>query len=304
MAVVLGVAPLWGSFKADWMSGRLWAPGTGNVLQNVPYDNLFPFDSNATAGMNALDAYLHANPGTVEDPTLVTTHSMGGQVAHKWMRQKGPTSGINPATIRWYMSGNPEMPHQGACFLDPVKHKPVYPGTTSHHIFCPTPAQFHGGWGVGYGPPTVCPWDITYVVGEWDGWCYWVNRNGEGALKNAAAGKLTTGSHGWYSKGDFENPRNVLWTDPDRPNLKFLVIPNDMPMLNSVKDAYTKDSETKRLRPIVLGSYDLPWDPPPFVGDPRMPAQIRKSLSLPAISPETKPSKSRGPTRKPWWQFW
>ena len=304
MGAVLGVAPLWGDFKADWMGGRLWAPGSGYTLKNVDYNNSMPTNSSANSGRNALHTMLLANPGTVEQPTLVACHSMGGQVAHKWMRENGPTSGINPATVKFYMSGNPEMPYLGGSFLEPVKMPPKYPGTTSHNIFCPTPAQHHGGWGVGYGPPTTCPWDITYIVGEWDGWCYWPKRwaSNADAKKNAEAGKLMTGSHGWYAKGSFDNPRNVLWADPARPNIKFLIIPNELPMLNSVKDPMTKASETRRLLPIILSAYDLPWTPPPVEVDPRLPSTVTKSVFVPTVSPTASTATVVKP--KPWWQFW
>lgn len=311
MAKVITVDPLFGSIKSDFLQGELWAEGSGYTTVKASYFNWFPFDSNATAAMNALDALLLANPGTVGTPTRVLGFSMGAQACLKWMRQKGPTTTVDPGKVEFYLCGCPEMPYNGASVLYPEDHPAIYPGETAHWWGCPTPEEFHGEFGVGYGPPTVCPWDITFVINEWDGWCDAPNKTGnEKADKNAAAGRKSSGNHGLYPGTSLVDPRRVEWVDPDRTNIKYILVPKPLPLLNSVKDPLVKASEERKLRPIIEAAYDRPMgNTTGLEPDPRLPDEVETTVEEPKKPPPPKPApepKPPQPDPKPrqWWEWW
>jgi hypothetical protein len=97
---VLTLAPLGLPLPKSWLA-ELGAPRVA-----TKYPNSWPSNSNAAAGIKALDTALHTTAGDL----VVYGHSMGAQVAAKWLREIGLTSDIDPARVRFYLTGNPERP--------------------------------------------------------------------------------------------------------------------------------------------------------------------------------------------------
>jgi hypothetical protein len=103
---VLTLAPAWFGLGTNWLRGEPFAGG--NTVQPVNYPNT-PGAANAAAGVNNLDAAMHANPGQL----LVVGHSEGAQVIAKWLREN-PNSDIDPARVEFVLTGNPERKGTGA----------------------------------------------------------------------------------------------------------------------------------------------------------------------------------------------
>lgn len=103
---VLTLAPAYFGLPNNWLRGELFA---GNAVTAVGYPNT-PSAANAAAGVANLDAALHATPGRI----TVVGHSEGAQVINKWLREKGPTSDIDPARVDFVLTGDPERKGTGA----------------------------------------------------------------------------------------------------------------------------------------------------------------------------------------------
>jgi len=109
VTTVLGLDPAFFPVMKTWM--RNYATTGGRAFQRVPYANV-PSPRNAAKGVVALDAALHRTDG----PVVVFGHSMGAQVASKWLREYGGHSDIDPARVTFLLCGNPERKYGGALF--------------------------------------------------------------------------------------------------------------------------------------------------------------------------------------------
>jgi pimeloyl-ACP methyl ester carboxylesterase len=92
---------------AVWMNR--YAQTGGRKFRKVRYPNI-PSPRNAAKGVVALDAALHRTDG----PVIVFGHSMGAQIASKWLREYGGHSSIDPARVTFLLCGNPERKYGGA----------------------------------------------------------------------------------------------------------------------------------------------------------------------------------------------
>ena len=145
---------------------------------NVKWNNFdfIPKNTNVHPGALELVRLMLLYPGTPGDPTDIVCHSGGSQLANKAIREMdyllsllgGGT--LDPANYRFWLAGDPESCFTGASYLYPEACPPVYPGNTPHTASCPTPPEFHGGYGVGFGLPFPCPWTVNVVVHQYDGW--------------------------------------------------------------------------------------------------------------------------------------
>lgn len=104
---VLTLAPAFAPMDPRHLRGELFRHPYTRVT--VPYTNL-PLEVYARGGMNRLDQYLHRYVG---QKILVVTHSEGSQVVMKWLREKGPTSDIDPTEVTFICTGNPERKYNG-----------------------------------------------------------------------------------------------------------------------------------------------------------------------------------------------
>lgn len=105
--VTLTMAPAFAPMPARHLRGELFRYPYTKVV--VPYTNL-PTNAFARGGMLKLDDYLHRYVGK---KILVVTHSEGSQVVYKWLREKGPTSDIDPSEVTFICTGNPERKYNG-----------------------------------------------------------------------------------------------------------------------------------------------------------------------------------------------
>jgi hypothetical protein len=131
---------------------------------NIEYPNQIingVSETHADTAMNNLDAALGTYVGTAANPTKVVGHSAGASFIYKWIREKGPTSSVDPTKVIFYAVGNPEMKHTGAIWRYPNDHPAIYPG----------PSTNQAGVGVGWGiPATGVTWELHSVANEYDGW--------------------------------------------------------------------------------------------------------------------------------------
>jgi hypothetical protein len=229
-----------------WLGGELLPDGQGGtrkVAAVSPYNNFNFGATSADTKMKSLNKYLLKYPGTAQIPTRVVGHSLGSQIIYKWIREMGPVSAIDPATVEFYTTGCPEMKYTGAAYLYPVETKPNYPGTqTPHTGDCPTPVQFHNGWGWAYGVPDIIPWKLWCIAAQYDGWADAPNNlnNAEVSRETKKAGwfsaaqllwshsmtcymKSMSGPHGGYTSIPLSDAtRNFTYQDPVNANVKYV----------------------------------------------------------------------------------
>jgi pimeloyl-ACP methyl ester carboxylesterase len=150
MTTVLGLEPAFFSVMGVWM--KKYAKTEGRTFARVRYPNIpTPNGGTAKKGMDALDSALHRYPG----PKVVFGHSMGAQVACKWLRERGPTSDISPSEVTFLLCGNPERKFGGALM---VQNKPKYNGVKL--------VAAYGGPGI----PDATPYAVVDYARQYDFW--------------------------------------------------------------------------------------------------------------------------------------
>lgn len=150
MTVVLGLEPAFFQVMGTWM--KRYAVTGGRTFSRVRYANIpTPSGSTARRGMLALDSALHR----FEGQKIVFGHSMGAQVACKWLREKGPTSDISPSEVTFLLAGNPERKYGGALM---VQTPPKYQGVKL--------TAAYGGPGV----PDATPYTVVDYARQYDFW--------------------------------------------------------------------------------------------------------------------------------------
>ncbi len=183
MSALLYVNPLLGIMDPRLMlAGRFvnddLMPDVDRPIVNVKWDNFdfIPKNTNAHDGALELVRLMLLYPGTPADPTDIVCHSGGSQVANKAIREiEHLLALLGGGTIDWsgyrfWLCGDPETCFTGASYLYPEACPPVYPGNTSHYPGCPTPPEFHGGYGIGFGLPFPCPVEVNVIIHQYDGW--------------------------------------------------------------------------------------------------------------------------------------
>lgn len=251
---VLTLAPAFAPMDPRHLRGELFRYPYTRVT--VPYTN-FPLNVYAKGGMNKLDDYLHRYVG---QKILVVTHSMGSQVVMKWLREKGPTSDINPTEVTFICTGNPERKYNG--FPDGGD----YPGGP-------------GGTGL---PAGGTPYRVIDIARQYDFWADHPNDEGNStAMRNVDPKGSGLGSgnpvHLDYS-GVSANPNDArnfsitegtvtyvwcptypapLLADEDFFDTAQTLVPQDSVVREAIEVAYT--------RPVTLP------DPPPGAVDERFP---------------------------------
>lgn len=300
LAGLLGSA---GDIKvANLLGGSL--VGGRKAVKVSPWNTTSFTNASAHNNMMALDSFLTKYPGTSGTPTRVVGHSLGSQIIYKWLREKGPTSPIATNTVEFYAFGCPEQRYTGASTLYPDNSPPKYPGDpahggTAHTGGCPTPSQFHGGWGVGYGLPTTIPWKVWCVANQYDGWADAPNDINNVEVKRVTKTffgipnqkawdhslfclmKSTSGPHGQYDVKDSrpltDTAVTFTYQDPVNANVKYIWQKTyPIPSLNSVKwISYTARSLDIARRPVLEQAYShrpiaisnpVEWAAPPNKG--------------------------------------
>ena len=131
---------------------RNWAHRTG-VVRRINYGAL-PIASLAALGVAMLDKQLRETPGR----KYVLGWSEGAQIIYKWLRERGPTSGVDPSEVVFISIGNPERKYGGACVV------PSPPPKLFGLI--DKPRASYGGCGL----PDDTPFRVVDFVREGDGW--------------------------------------------------------------------------------------------------------------------------------------
>lgn len=144
MATVLTLEPAFFScMNSGWLRGTVTG---GNTVIGVNYINWpDPWGFFANLGMNTLDGLIlsHINDS---GGLIVFGHSMGSQVACKWLREKGPTSTADPTKIQFILTGNPERRYGGTL------------GMLNHNTSVPQSPGWTGG--VHSPPPNSAPVNV------------------------------------------------------------------------------------------------------------------------------------------------
>lgn len=250
----------------------------------VKWDNFdIPQNVNAHDAMVELDRLMHAYPGTPEDPTDIVCHSAGDQVANKWCRERMPNTDLDLAGFRFWLAGDPEACFTGTSYLYPDAAPPVYPGNRPHTANCPTPPEFHGGYGVGYGLPFPCPVEVNVICNQYDGWAMAPLNPNNTEIRRANGITflgLLLGQRVWdFSLGCLmkQGPHNhrsyenleitggeangvFTYTDPLRPTVKHWYVRNyPVPSLVGKLKFLVRDLDMKR-RPILDAAFG-PFNP-------------------------------------------
>jgi hypothetical protein len=149
VGTVLGLDPAFFPVMGLWMDG--FATSNGRKFRRVWYPNI-PSRKNSELGVAALDKQLHETPGL----KIVFGHSMGAQVAAKWLREKGPTSDIPASEVVFILGGNPERKYGGALLV------PARPKLWGFWPIEPT----YGGPGI----PDDTPYTVIDYARQYDWW--------------------------------------------------------------------------------------------------------------------------------------
>lgn len=190
------------------------SPNTRIASPPGGWNNFGISNSAATSDMNNLDTLMKDTLlATADRPLIVAGHSRGAQVIYKWLREKGPSSTINPAHVLFISSGNPERKYNGAGKVRPEKFPGVYPG---------------GTYGVGLGLPTSpTPYTVIDIARQYDQWADYPNVFTKAAVSNMTIRSNTI--HLDYSKtppidanGGYVAAQWAVFTEG---NVKYLTCP-------------------------------------------------------------------------------
>lgn len=197
---VLGLEPAFFPVIGKWLNG--FATKNNRTFKKVSYPNI-PSAANAARGVAALDDMLHSIPG----PKIVFGHSMGSQVASKWLREMAPTSNIPHDQIVFVLCGNPERKYGGALM---VPCRPTYLGMAVQ----PT----YGGPGI---PDNVC-YRVYDYARQYDWWAD--SPTVEKPSKEAQAAVSQVIHCNYFSVG-FDDPDVLSYSEGNRT---YMLKPTDM----------------------------------------------------------------------------
>ncbi len=157
----------------------------GNTSHPINYTP--EFDGVYANGVALLNAAI--NDGGLADPKIVLAHSMGGQVAGRWLDQYGVSQAAKAATVSFILCGNPERRYGGRAGIPTWNCS----GAINRHVRDDT------------------AFTVTDVCRQGDGWGNWpaasnpFNTNGYdfGKVVTAFVGMFTT--HMAYQTIDLTN---------------------------------------------------------------------------------------------------
>lgn len=278
-----------------WMRGYFFREDLGfdplrEVVQ-VKWDNFdFPQNVNAHDAALELVRLMLLYPGTPANPTDIICHSAGSQIANKVIREivfllslLGVAGPFDWSGYRFWLAGDPEACFTGTSYLYPDAAPPVYPGNRPHTSSCPTPLEFHGGYGVGYGLPPVVDVEVNVVTNQYDGWAMAPLNANNSEIRRANGITflgLLLGQRVWdfslnclmkqgphnhksYEKLDItggEANGVFTYTDPLRPKVKHWYVRNyPVPSLVGKLKFLVRDLDMKR-RPILDAAFG-PFNP-------------------------------------------
>ncbi|CAM3002088.1 PE-PPE domain-containing protein [Mycobacterium intermedium] len=243
-ATVFTLDPAFRRLPTNWLRGELfWPP---NTTVRVPYANL-PAAINVHRGADTLDQYLHATAG----PKIVLGHSEGAQVIDDWLRRFGPGSDIDPATVTFVLTGDPESKYNG-CMSIPNS------GCTAAY----------GGKGF----PIDTRYTVKVISRQYDFWADCPNdlSNSTARMNRFAAMWVGGGGqyrqvHGDYSNIGLNDPSNKTYVEGNATYILGSPVTYYLPMvtLNLTTSDASKRIADMQLRPSVEAAYRRPMEAPP-----------------------------------------
>jgi hypothetical protein len=242
-STVLTLAPAFRELPSDWLRGELFA--APNVKVKVPYTNI-PSASNVHRGADNLNNYLHSTAG----PKIVLGHSQGAQVADDWLRRYGPTSDVDPTTVKFVLTGDLESKYNGCASIPKSGCTAAYGGK---------------------GFPSDTRYTVKVIARQYDYWADCPNNlSNSTAVKNRNAATVVGGKgelkqvHGDYSKIGVNDPANKTFVEGNATYILGSPATYYLPMVTQqwTSDA-TKKADDLRLRPIVESAYQRPMGAPP-----------------------------------------
>ncbi|WP_081287676.1 PE-PPE domain-containing protein [Mycobacterium asiaticum] len=247
-ATVLTLDPAFRSLPGNWLRGELFA--APNVVAKVPYNN-FPAARNVHQGALNLNNMLHAIPG----PKIVLGHSEGAQVEDDWLRTYGPSSDIDPASVTFVLTGDPEGKYGGCMRVSNSGCTAAYGGT---------------------GFPIDTRYTVKVVIRQYDFWADCpANLANSTARMNRFASMFVAGAgqyrqvHGDYSNIGLNDPANTTYVEGNATYILGAPATYYLPMVTLLKilspEEHKRNADIE-LRPSVEAAYSRPMSAPPPPG--------------------------------------
>lgn len=237
-ATVLTINPAFFPLPSNWLRGELFA--APNVKVKVPYTNL-PNAYFVHQGADILNQLLHSTPGR----KIVLGHSEGAQVEDDWLRRYGPTSDIDPTSVTFVLTGDPEAKY-GGC-------------TTISNSGC---TAAYGGRGF----PADTRYTVKVLIRQYDFWadCPGDLANSVARFNRVAAnfvggtGELR-GPHLDYSKLSLTDPGNKSYVEGNATYILGAPATYYLPMVTwRLESAENKRIHELQWRPMVESAYNRP----------------------------------------------
>lgn len=217
---VLGLDPAFFPCMGVWLDGFATKPG--RTFKRLWYPNI-PSAGNAARGVEALDKALQVTPG----PVVVFGHSMGAQVASKWLRERGPSSDVDPARVRFLLCGNPERKYGGALC---VASTPKYLGLTVQPSY--------GGPGI----PDDTPYTVIDYARQYD---FWADAPTVADPSKEAAKNGSQGIHCNYFKTGLDDPDVLSYTEGTRTYLLKPTVLSDRVLQAVIEQSYKRPAKKR-----------------------------------------------------------
>ncbi len=245
-----------------WLRGS--QPGglfvSPNEVVKVQYTNI-PAAVNIQNGADKLDLALHSTPGS----KIVVGHSEGAEVEDAWLRKYGPTSDIDPATVKFILTGDPESRNNGCVTI-----------FDNGQRVCKA-YEDNGGIGL----PANTRYNVTVISRQYDYFAdcpnppagidatdqdhpaetAWANRQAANSVGGKGELKAV---HLDYSALGINDPLNKTFVDGNVTYVLGSPATYYLPMVTKeVRLPAGKQADDLRLRPIVERAYDRLTGPPP-----------------------------------------
>jgi len=156
---VFTLAPGVFEYPPGWFQNGVGLFESPNQRVRIPYPN-FPSDAHLDTGVANLDQYLHDFMGNTANNghrAVVVGHSFGAEVQDAWLREKGPTSDIDPNRVEFILTGDPEAKYNGCMNI---------PATVTES----PPCEFRYDGGGTKGFPDGTRYSVTVVARQYDFW--------------------------------------------------------------------------------------------------------------------------------------
>lgn len=237
-ATVLTINPAFFPLPSNWLRGELFA--APNVKVKVPYTNL-PNAYFVHQGADILNQLLHSTPGR----KIVLGHSEGAQVEDDWLHRYGLTSDIDPTSVTFVLTGDPETKY-GGC-------------TTISNSGC---TAAYGGRGF----PADTRYTVKVLIRQYDFWadCPGDLANSVARFNRVAAnfvggtGELR-GPHLDYSKLSLTDPGNKSYVEGNATYILGAPATYYLPMVTwRLESAENKRIHELQWRPMVESAYNRP----------------------------------------------